>query len=589
MRRSPGRLLCFVVFLLICSFVNSQKIAIIGGGITGTFTSKYLVDYDGHECKLDSITLFDPNELGMETSKAASNNKDLKDDEYWQGSRVAAIKLQDGRVVEVGASVFHEANHLLKGMIEGDPNLEIGRPFTVGKEGDVPQIPTRAGLAIYDGDGSWTYTSNSSSPWNKLQTLVRYNLDLFKVERATQKATAAFESLPALLNSTEPDTFFESPDEIWNRIKLYKPVHVSFERLLDFMRISKPDSWSQKILPMQGSLRAELLTAINLINYNQPNAQINGLVGLVSYAAAKGPLYSVVGGNHQIVRSAFSQAQSNRRKNCPKNEEEMDVSHQKQKVTTVIGSIEGFELYAGNVTLGTFDSVILAAPLQQCRIEFLVPSAFDGAVLHQMPLGGMVDPEKSSESCTDHHDGHPILPTKLPSWATNSFTQVVTTVVSQATVNHTYFNLLEENLPRAICTTERGKAKEHNMTVISQIAGDGVYKVFSSNVLKDEYLDTVFGPHHKVEFVKVWGGTYGGATPDYRGLGDTVGFLLYDGATNMDGHTDKGALYYPNAIETALACMEASAVGAKAVAKLVARRFKLLSPSSGSSHNGEEL
>jgi len=57
----------------------------------------------------------------------------------------------------------------------------------------------------------------------------------------------------------------------------------------------------------------------------------------------------------------------------------------------------------------------------------------------------------------------------------------------------------------------------------------------------------------------------------------------------MQGHTNKGVLYYPNAIETALACMEASAIGAKSVAKLIARRFNLLTPLIDTKHDGNEL
>ena len=90
-------------------------------------------------------------------------------------------------------------------------------------------------------------------------------------------------------------------------------------------------------------------------------------------------------------------------------------------------------------------------------------------------------------------------------------------------------------------------------------------------------------------FQQKWGGKYGGATPDYQGQGTTVRYLLYDGATGLEGHTKKGALYYPNAIETALACMEASAVGAKSVAKLLAQRFGLIEPSTKKGHDGEEL
>ena len=78
-------------------------------------------------------------------------------------------------------------------------------------------------------------------------------------------------------------------------------------------------------------------------------------------------------------------------------------------------------------------------------------------------------------------------------------------------------------------------------------------------------------------YVKVWGGPHGGATPDYQGKGDTAKFLLYDGAVGFKGHTSSGALYYPVAMEqSSLASMEIAAIGAKAVAKLVAERVGLV-------------
>ena len=44
--------------------------------------------------------------------------------------------------------------------------------------------------------------------------------------------------------------------------------------------------------------------------------------------------------------------------------------------------------------------------------------------------------------------------------------------------------------------------------------------------------------------------------------------------SSFHGHTTSGALYYPNAMELTFACIELSAMGAKAVAKLVARRLE---------------
>ena len=97
-----------LVFVTLTDLSVAQKIAVIGGGISGTFTSKYLVDFDREKCRLDSITIFDPHPIGQATPLQEQPN------EEWQGSRVAALELEDGKVVELGASVFHEENHLIK-------------------------------------------------------------------------------------------------------------------------------------------------------------------------------------------------------------------------------------------------------------------------------------------------------------------------------------------------------------------------------------------------------------------------------------------------------------------------------------------
>ena len=79
---------------------ESVKIGVIGGGISGTFVSKYLVDLIDDCNELEELTLFDPIELG----KIATKN-DISDPS-WQGSRVGTYQLEDGRIVELGASIL---------------------------------------------------------------------------------------------------------------------------------------------------------------------------------------------------------------------------------------------------------------------------------------------------------------------------------------------------------------------------------------------------------------------------------------------------------------------------------------------------
>ena len=207
------------------------------------------------------------------------------------------------------------------------------------------------------------------------------------------------------------------------------------------------------------------------------------------------------------------------------------------------------------------------------------------AVLQPMPLNGLInahmydndgDGDLSEQQGNPppqyyNHEGHPVLPRPLPDLVTRPYTQVVTTIVSHAILQTDYFGLEgdddddedDTHIPRGIYMTTKGKAIEHNITSIAQIDHD-VYKLFSNNKLSRDVLETYFGSTVKVEYVKIWGGPYGGATPDYQGQGITTDFLLYDGATGLHGAVGDsdssgrvvrgaGALYYPNAMETTFA------------------------------------
>jgi prenylcysteine oxidase/farnesylcysteine lyase len=248
------------------SAAEAKKVAIIGGGVAGTFAAKYLADYD-KACTLESITIFDPMPIGEATLV------DQEGDVDWQGSRVSSLELKDGTVVELGASVAIKDFRLLVQMLEGDPTLKMGKAHTTGKEDDT----RNDGIGIYDGDGTWSLlTSNTPSILSELKMLFRYNVDLWTMSRAAKTVQIALARIHAWLDSDYPTTFFESPDEMWNASGLWHPAHMSFDAFLDAIGLPQELPWWRSYLPYQGSLRAELLTAINLCNYNQGNSQVNG-------------------------------------------------------------------------------------------------------------------------------------------------------------------------------------------------------------------------------------------------------------------------------------------------------------------------
>jgi prenylcysteine oxidase/farnesylcysteine lyase len=559
------------LFLLFSSSASTSclaiRVAVVGGGISGSFFVKYLSDYDEGSCALTKVTIFDPFPMGETTTTT-------QDD--WQGSRVSSTILSDGSVVELGASVFYSGFQLFVDMVMGDPSLEMGEAFNTGQEKRRPE-GLRTGLGIYGGSGVWhLLTANSTSTFNNLKMFWRYNIDFFRMMFATKRVERSFALMYQVLDSTHTSTFFNSPDEMWKDAGLIKPTHSSFDAFLDSIGLQRQLNWWRKYLPYQGLLRDELLTAINLCNYNQANSQVNGLVGLGSFVSLKAALLSIVGGNQKVIKSALQQSQTNHKRFCKKNV----ITQSQSRVTAVIADLNTMELFSNEQSLGEFDVVVLAAPMQQARINFFVRSTVDNAVILPMPFH-LID----AENPEDTGDGHPLMPHSLPDVATRPYTQVVTTVVSHGDLNATRFGLENNELPRGIYTTEAGKAAESNITAISQITPDGVYKIFSSNRLSDSDLQELFGTNHTVEFTKVWGGQHGGATPDYRGQGMSMDYLLFDAGVGLKGTKQEGsALYYVNAIEGSMACMELSAIGAKSVAKLVARRLGIVQ----SWENGED-
>lgn len=562
---SSGPVLLYLLLAIGLSNVLADEatktIAIIGGGISGSFVAQYLSEYDA-ACSFRSVTIFEPHPV-KETIKSS----DVPADHDRQHSRVASLELDDGSIVELGASVMHESFVLISDMIQ-KANLSTCDPQDTGK----PSTTLRTGLGVYEGNRSWPLLNTNHTRWNTARTLYRYHLDLLMVRKLCQNAIEKFKTLAERLRSLKADTFFHSPFEAWKALGLEKAVYTSFDSLLTKVGIPEDPRWW---LPGSGSMRKELLEAANLNNYNQDNAQVNGMIGLVMLASATGNLFSIQGGNYQLAQAAIRLANETRQHHCKAKERDGSSSIQvvERRIHTVTGSLEGSTLFSDDgEELGRYDVVILAAALQHAQISFLVPSQNDPAILQDMPLGKLIDAHDGD--VPDDHEGHALLPERV---AKHPYTQVVTTVIRKGVLNADYFGMQDENLlPQSILMNGKGKASNHNITTITQL-GDGLYKVFSDEELPASVLNELFGASHERAFVQLWGGPHGGATPSYNGSGENTPFLLYDGADGLLGHTSSGAIYYPLAMEqSSLACIEVAATGAKAVAKLIAERLELI-------------
>jgi hypothetical protein len=258
------------------------------------------------------------------------------------------------------------------------------------------------------------------------------------------------------------------------------------------------------------------------------------------------------------------------------------------RVKTVISEAHNssscIDLYDQNgKSLGdSFDVVVLAAPLQFANIDFLVKgSLFDPNVLYSMPLQGriMVDEDQPFIDANVHGHLHAIR--TLPPSAQRPYTQVITTVIQNATLQTSFLKLDEWKNPSSIIFTEKGKKALNDVSAIRRLDDHGSFKIFSSSILDSSFLRKVFGDEVNIEYVKVWGGMNGGATPDFNGGKsiDSPPFLLFDSTMSEDSVSfDGSTVYYTNTMETAVSALEISAIGAKAVAKLIASRYAFLRP-----------
>ena len=186
---------------------NSKRyrIAIIGGGISGSFVTKYISEYDisygkqRKQCLLDKIVVYDisppPSGFSDDGQSNDDNNHVLKSSsdprpENWQGSRVSSITVKD-TVIELGASIIYDGNLLVVEMMNGDPdNLVRDDPMGTSKkeeeEGNNSREPY--GFGIYHGNKEWLLKTSSFANYPPffrkmllpITFLWRYNLDYFR-------------------------------------------------------------------------------------------------------------------------------------------------------------------------------------------------------------------------------------------------------------------------------------------------------------------------------------------------------------------------------------------------------------------------
>lgn len=267
-RANPRLAAIVIVVILWNQAALAYKVAIIGGGISGTFAAKYLSELDVNhrstaasssserDCLLDEIVVYDTSPPPTSGFPHGNSTKPQSSSEpgpqNYQGSRVSSITLQDGSVVELGASIIYEGNQLVVEMMKGngDPaaRLKRGRPNGIGKDDDNMEGKSTktgknapSGFGIYHGEQQWllntaslfsNYPSFLQHTLKRLYLLWRYNLDMLRLHRAVKQALRSFDMIYLLLNDTQHDvSYFDSPADIWESMGLKKSCEHFVSRL----------------------------------------------------------------------------------------------------------------------------------------------------------------------------------------------------------------------------------------------------------------------------------------------------------------------------------------------------------------------
>lgn len=191
--------------------IEGKRIAIIGGGIGGTFAAHYLAQSDTASCVIESIDIFDPMPMGTMNANTTTSYESAGNGAFYngllQGPRVRSLRLADEHqttVVELGASIVYSGNKLVKEMVDNDEDLTAIEPYAEG------------GFGVWNGKSWQVMFTDSWSIVGTLRMLYRYNSDLFRMLSAVDDALAGFDFIYQYLDAdSDAGELLESPNEIW--------------------------------------------------------------------------------------------------------------------------------------------------------------------------------------------------------------------------------------------------------------------------------------------------------------------------------------------------------------------------------------
>ncbi|KAM0798625.1 Prenylcysteine lyase-domain-containing protein [Usnea florida] len=291
-----------------------KSVAIIGAG-SGGASAAYYIDRFRHPCSKVNITVYERS--------------------GYVGGRSTTIDVygDPAEPVEVGASIFVEVNKNL---------VSAAREFGLSTQGFKPKIKELPNtLGVYNGQ-DWVFMGSESGWWTTAKILWKYGLAPIRTQQLMKKTVGAF-----LKMYEEPQFPFRDLSQTAYDLRLTEATAATGEQFLQANGI-------------QGSFGTDIIQASTRVNYAQNIDKIHGLESMVCMAT-DGAM-SIQGGNWQIFDGMLKASGAKVLLNTS-----VSNIYRQTDGTYAVNSLSS--PYPTGVDLATYDSIILAAPLQFAKLS----------------------------------------------------------------------------------------------------------------------------------------------------------------------------------------------------------------------------
>lgn len=404
----------------------------------------------------------------------------------------------------------------------GDHTIESGASIIHGSNQYLYNFTERFGIArkqpaIGAADNSWT------GIWDGQQFVFSTSTyDSVTAAKIVWRYGLSYNTLSSSIQAVA-SKFWQLYPTQFNHIAFSSPAELlAAVGLYNYTQQSTADYLQQNNLPPDALIVKELVAASVRVNYGQP-LNVNALAGAV------GTIPLVLPSVFQVDNAEYGNAAIH---HALLNASQAQV-HTETAVQRIIKQKDNTYIIETNSTTSnsqTFDFVIIATPLELTDIEF---TSSDSSVQYDYDVEHI---------------------------AKRSWTTTYTTFV-RGTIDNIYFGVSKPaDVPPMILTTENDDVPFSSMTAYTTPDSENlsVYKIFSRNELTDAVLQQLFIRYDKATMTTIpW--------KAYPKFNERETFVPFQLDTN---------LFYVNAFENSVSCMESQVVAAKNVALLAAQQIK---------------